>query len=554
MEIPRPRIYSFGLTLLVLVVSVYLGVFAFFALGLKLTVYSWVITSALYSLGVWWIGKTFRQSPFLHFALGGIVFALSALLSLTHYETTWDGQWYHYSAIHQLMNGWNPFTLIPEDEGRVVLGHSVRALLYYAKLPWFFAASTAQLFGNQIEAGKNLNLILTLAAFLVIAGRFFTKPFHLLTVALWTLAVAVPVTITQSFSFYCDAAMALTLLLTFVFGYDLLRYGVTLSRTAPALLSILITVNTKNFSVVYLLIGFAVLVTYFYREKKEHLVRFIKFAVVAIPVSVFIFGYQPYSTNLRRGLFFLYPIEPSWVGQHIPQIGRQLSPTLETSNRYEKLAASIFGKSSASFPQDETLRLKFPFTFSRGEANGAGYYDARSGGFGPFYSGILLVVLLLTAWRCIRSPKIRLPALLAICGLFMMVSVNPESWWARWSPGLWWFPWFLLILFLPESTKLERKAITALVVIGFLNLGIAGFGWAKRIRLEQRELNSRFEELEENTGQFSIIYGDHDSLKTRIVEKNIIAREVSPPIRCGSEKRFFPNSTARYCLDRHMLQ
>lgn len=552
-EVQRPMLYAMGIATLLLVFTIYFSGLVFLSFGSGLSPYGWALTAVLYLLGLKLVSKKYSVAIGKLASVSLLIFFGSALISSVWYDTSWDGQWYHYDGVYRLVHGWNPFRTMSEGAANAVLGQNARILIYYAKFPWIYSASVAQLFHGNVEAGKNLGIMLGFATLLVTLGWFTRRAEGRLQRACWILLVFVPVSITQAISFYCDSSLAHTLLLAICFGYGILKFGVKSEFLVPWVMSALMAINVKNFSIVYLLVGLLGLIAFFYQTKRENVAGSVKVFFATLMTGLFLFGFNPYFTNLKLGQFVLYPIEISWLSKEAPPIGQPFSEELKSSNRLSKFAISIFGRSNPAL-FESVEGLKVPFSISRSEIQGAGYYDARSGGFGPFFSGFLLVALVLCFFSFVQRRNLRMPLALMVSVVGVMVVLNPESWWARWSPEVWWLPWGIFIVVLPSASTFIRKLIFTMMVIGFLNMGVVTYGWAKRIYREQMELNSRFDELAKSEGKVKIVFDLHESLKFRLIDRGILFIEANPPIPCGGEKRFFPNARSRYCLLRDMTQ
>jgi hypothetical protein len=86
--------------------------------------------------------------------------------------------------------------------------------------------------------------------------------------------------------------------------------------------------------------------------------------------------------------------------------------------------------------------------FSKSDTGVFVYTDVRVGGFGPLFSGICLltlIIIILITYYCHKNYITVNNYILFLCFLiFLTVIINPESWWARYVPQLWLIP--LLIL------------------------------------------------------------------------------------------------------------
>jgi hypothetical protein len=84
----------------------------------------------------------------------------SLALSAFFFDFSWDGQWYHQTAIIHIARDWNPLS----DPMHNFAPHLETWERHYAKGPWYFAAAVYQATGH-IEWGKAINWIALAVAF-----------------------------------------------------------------------------------------------------------------------------------------------------------------------------------------------------------------------------------------------------------------------------------------------------------------------------------------------------------------------------------------------------
>ena len=94
------------------------------------------------------------------------VLAASLALAATFMDLTWDGQWYHQTAVYKMAEGWNPLRDPVHDFGRHTWNLWV---LHYAKGPWYVALALFVTTGN-IEIAKAASAIAPAIALLVVVA------------------------------------------------------------------------------------------------------------------------------------------------------------------------------------------------------------------------------------------------------------------------------------------------------------------------------------------------------------------------------------------------
>jgi len=146
-------------------------------------------------------------------------------------------------------------------------------------------------------------------------------------------------------------------------------------------------------------------------------------------------------------------------------LGLEVPGRVAGLSRPEQFGRSLFEKTGVYRGEG----LKMPFTWS--ESEWSAYRKIEwpghgSGGFGPFFSGVL--VLALVARLLMAGPLRRnhVPGgwfrLLLFASLLALCFILP-SWWARWVPFVWTLPLFLLLppLYLRPKKGVQRNLLLA---------------------------------------------------------------------------------------------
>ena len=159
--------WSAGGASLCWLVLLHIGVVLGFSLGLGASPTLAPAVTAVALVAAWWFGR--RNGLATRHAIGAAtataaVIAGGLALAATFVDLSWDGQWYHQTAVYEMAAGWNPLRDPMHDFGR----HSWSLwVLHYAKGPWYVALALYAATGS-IEAAKAASAIAPAIALLVV--------------------------------------------------------------------------------------------------------------------------------------------------------------------------------------------------------------------------------------------------------------------------------------------------------------------------------------------------------------------------------------------------
>lgn len=235
------------------------------------------------------------------------IILLSVALSAMFNDRSYDGQAYHQLAIINMMNGWNPYYgVCPQQNGILNLWVD-----HYAKGAETMSATIAATFRN-VESGKAIFFILGASTMLAVYDRLRLfledrKPAKLMLLA---LLIAFPaVVVGQMFTFYIDWILFFLFVQCFLCLYNL-QQGRTRMLEYASLSVILVFATCIKFNFLFwvgvmLLVYAAILI----REKNwKDLKTGLAVSTTAVVLGVFLFGFNPYITNLTGGHHILYPL------------------------------------------------------------------------------------------------------------------------------------------------------------------------------------------------------------------------------------------------------
>lgn len=454
-----------GASILVLLASIVVVQTALFAVGAPVTVVSVVVGLAAQAAFALYAFRAEREpgNAGLRTALvvglsvvliGGAV-AVERLVP----DTSVDGSHYHTAGIRQIANGWNP---LRDPEIRSSRANSYERTNAYPKGTWTIEAILENS-GLSIASTKILGLVVAAAALLIALGAM------LLAGSRWPWAGAVavaaaanPVVSAQVASHMVDGvaagllASAAFLTMSLV-GRERARWIVFVPLLAAT--GLLLDVKQSSLVVVPLVVGMALVWAAITRRITW---SFVVGAAVTWTLVVLLVGFNPYVTNLIRHDNPLYTVYGDDGATGLIYSRGEFADL----SGPEALAASVFSRTGKGnlAPVD----LKLPFVFDTVEWSNLGDGESRTGGFGPWFSGILLIagvaaVFLLVDWRRKRLG-VESRALLLLSGLFLVsVLVMPRSYVPRFAPQLWLVP---LLALAAQALTRRGKGRDLLAAVG----------------------------------------------------------------------------------------
>jgi hypothetical protein len=411
--------------------------------------------------------RLFYRSCLAMIAISG----LSLAVALFFYDVSFDGQSYHMESVYQLGTSWNPVkTELPDS---INLTEAIY-VNHYPKGSEIPQGAIYHLTGK-IESGKATNLVLFGACFFLCLAYLYRQDRFSFRKKLWISALFTlsPVTMGELISFYVDGQMALLLLSLLILCallYAEQKWYYLFMLTAV----MIILVNLKFTGVLFVAVSMAGFLLLLAANKKMALFRqiFVAGAVAAI-LGAGLAGYYPYLTNaLNHGSPFypvMGPVKKDIISNVYPE-------SFKDKNRFEKFYISFFSHTNElKIYEDKNPKVppKIPFTFNRTDLSNAPKLGVKMAGFGPFFSGAVLLSLVLFVLMARKNTDRTWfsNCCLVLGTLLLSVFAVPEAWWARLVPQLWLFP--LLIAFLSESfpgrtTTFVRGSIYALLAINIL--------------------------------------------------------------------------------------
>lgn len=389
-------------------------------------------------------------------------FVAAVFMALYFYDYSWDGRAYHQIGIYYLANDWNPIYLQMEEVPHLAqfLSHQIW-VEHYLKFAEITQSCVYMALGN-IESGKAINYLFVFGAFcygVAVLGRF--KNINLAIIILLVfLAVFSPVVMAQIGTYYIDGLLGVAILFVLFAMFDL-DSAISVKKCAIFSLALLATASIKLTGIAYAgIIGIAYLCYKIYCKDFKS-AKFI-FASGAIALALIVIcNINPLVTNQLQHGHFGYPL----MGKDkIDIIASQQPQNFKDNNAFEKLTKSLFGKTQ-NIGSNGTSTLKIPFIKYSDER--LGDTDTRVGGFGYFFSGIILLCFAMVVLNIRRFYNKNFIFYFGV--VCASILINPEMWWARYVPQMWILP-FIVIIFSYFISQNKSPQILRTLIIFFLCL------------------------------------------------------------------------------------
>lgn len=524
-----------GMTLLVFTAASFAVSSLLFLIHVEITSANLFLALAATVVIMWFTAKVyFSEKHLLYFgiSLAGslVVFFLFLAVSGAFYDLSYDGQTYHQEAILRLAQGWNPF--YDQSLGEQSVPYAIW-IDHYAKASETIAATLYAITGS-IELSKVYN-------FLLIASSFFLSFSALAAVlprrrglaALFALLLACnPVSIYQSLSFYVDgqlSSLLIGLTALSVLIYKRPRWPL---RVAFAL-CIALAVNNKFTALAYVGILCIGLVLALYVTQKHSILKKMLIVMTASAlIGVALLGFNPYVTNMVKYNNPFYPL----AGEDSKDVVAAFTPTsFMTMNRFEEAAVSYFSQTEGNSTKRDETTLKVPFTFSMEELQYYGIPDTAISGFGPLFSGVLVLSVIIL----VMAFMFNVPRTMVVIGLLVIllasVFINYAAWWARYVPHLWLLPFLIALL---GFSFTERRVIRILswLMVGVLciNVTMVSVSYYKLQAEANGELKAQLQTLKQAQQPVTVYFSYAFSNKNRLEYYGITVNQVDEEPRCSS--------------------
>jgi hypothetical protein len=485
-----------GGSLFVLLGTAYAAAMLGFALGIALG--PWVVVvggigQVVFVVHCWRAcGRGRRLAAVLLIVVGcWLLVAVLGVAASRVQDTSTDGRHYQGESVWALHDGWNPVRDGPLrfDGGAAVWSNS------YPKAAWVLDASVLSV-TNDFDSVKLVGGVVMIAAGLVAFGALFDAGLGWFPSAVVAGVLALsPVAMSELGTTMVDGIVASTTLAAIALGLLWVWRGNRVLVAVPLAVTVVLMVNAKFTGILFaaLTVGGTVVVAGLAARTGARRIASMVLALAGIGlVAVVAFGFNPYVTNTFRHDSPLFPV----LGPHSRTIDRQLlRGDFADQGPVERLATSLASRSGG---QSGVAQLKLPFTFTKAEWSAFRSTGLRTGGFGPLFSGALLlaaaglIAVLILERRRVAKMDARALGLLGAAGVALLTTlVTPVSFVARFAPQLWFVPCLVFAALLLTRWSIVRAIAWIGVAVLVVNaVGVAGSSLVWDVRDSNRQHTS----------------------------------------------------------------
>jgi hypothetical protein len=395
-----------------------------------------------------------------------------------------------------MANGWNPFKqTLPDD----TINNGSLWYNHYAKGLETFQSSIYILTGKIESAKAALLFIATGSFFLSVYFIYSLKIFSKLKAAFVSgLLVGSPWVVAQLLSFCNDGLMSGILIYALITCCLIFReYDKRLLILLSAV--VITTINVKFTGILYITCFTGMLLIVLLFRKRAALRPVLMTAVISGAAGILLIGFNPYVTNfVNKG----HPFWPLMGKDKVDIMTMEYPTSWQHMNRFHKLYLALFTHTddmNLLQKPDQEVVLKIPFTFNKTDVHNSVNPVVLMAGFGPLFSGILILSLILLIWTLIKpypSEK-RFYLLLVLLTLTGTILMMEEAWDFRYVPQFWFIP--IVIALASEYSPVKRirylrNTIYLLIAVN-LSFSTLSIPWNY---VQTRKIKTQLKEMKEN--------------------------------------------------------
>lgn len=384
-----------------------------------------------------------------------LLLVVSLIVAAWYFDLSWDGQWYQQAAVYNLAENWNPIfrSLATPDK----INNS--SILYFPKNSWFFGAAVLRLFGN-VETGKAYNVIVLFAAFGTVYSLCRDFKMQVWRTVLFTALVLLnPVVWSELTTYLNDGDLYLFLVIYLGSIISWMRNPKP-TFILIGMMAAICLVNIKFTGLVFFLVSSLFIFIYILIKQRTRIKPFLLSHLLTGVIALFIFGFNPYVTNMLNRGNPLYPILGSKQFPSVFANGSDDNEAYETpKNMMGKslpvrlMYANFSSPGNAPYNGEDSAKLAFPLTNNFKSWKAYDYHETRVSGFGPYFGILIVLLFAILPIFLISVKEFRLPGLVFFVGLCCCLSLSKHFWWPRFFPMLWLAPLYPLFLLWTGHTQ-----------------------------------------------------------------------------------------------------
>ncbi len=391
-----------------------------------------------------------------------IITLIGIFLNSILYNLYVDGNWYHTIKLVCFKHGWNP----DYESFHNFLAHgklfggmrniddatNTNAVEHMPSATEILCANF-YIFTNNFQESKVINILMLVACFSLIFS--FLSQFNtlkLIYIFLFSiLFTANTLGLQMLFDFMVEPALyyyMLSILIVYLW-YAILpkMYHYFL---LVAVLSILINIKFSGLLIFFGVFFIFLVCLVLYYKKITFFLTFLLISIIVSILSVVLWGFHPYVNNVLTEGNIFYPA----MGGHHPADLLDFYNNLLIAKEhnyiirflYSLFIRTEFFDNAFGNPMIWYPSFKLPFLFTVRELILSGW-DSITGGFGPFYGGILIVGFCFYVYHVFKNRKDRIQQVLFFVFLFVLITVLmvPMNYYYRYVPQAWLLP--IIIMF-----------------------------------------------------------------------------------------------------------
>jgi len=278
----------------------------------------------------------------------------------------------------------------------------------------------------------------------------------------------------------------------------------------------ILSINAKFTGLVFLAFVFAAGGLWCLLRRRQWVFAYCGWVMLALFLGAGVFGYNPYVTNTiyRHQPFYPilgskdFPLKVSARGD--PNERWETPKNMAGRSRLVHFGYAIFGRpGNQPYPRatNGPAELMWPLTARPADLHAYCYHETRVAGFGPLFSGALLISSGLAGWLLMQSKLSRLALMLAGLTIVGSLLISVDLWWPRLGPQLWLLP-ILPAIFVFWDARSSRAVGVAWLLIGLLLVNasiVAGvhLTWETKASLKLRR---QLTELRQSGGEIEICF------------------------------------------------
>jgi hypothetical protein len=267
---------------------------------------------------------------------------------------------------------------------------------------------------------------------------------------------------------------------------------------------------------------------YFAVIKKHRLIKqLIAISFISALLVLFV-GFNPYITNTLDHKNPFYPL----AGEGKMDIMTGNTPAvLQDKSRGKAVLVSLFSfpdNSSPSISDSPQYINKYAspsnlFSLSKKNIFQIGGSDTRTGGFGLFFTWILVLSVILYCHKSMQKQRMKYTVFLLL--LFGSLFILPDGWWARYVPFFYAFPLIILLYSEHERSNMYIKWFkNTIYLLLIANIGLQICGAGSRAWVNKKEVDDYINVLSQSTSPIQVNFNGNVGFKIKL-DKNKVKYE-----------------------------